>query len=329
MRLTTVFAFALLALTPAAADAAPGDIAGAADHPAVSRYPGTVIKWQAIDNHLPYRIAVGPVTGYRAISDWVDTAGRVTRTYYELSGERTHAEVYLNYEKALKDGGFEILAAGMEPGRNVGKKPGGRGWLEVYFAQNPVDAPSKANVRLLTGSATAGGSGFVAGSKARADGTIYVAVTVTQYSADVVAVLIDVVEEQAAETDLVVVNAEAMGKDIDELGRVVLDGLFFDHDKATLAAKSKPALDEIARFLGLRPELTVYVVGHTDSTGSFDYNQKLSHARAQAVVAALVDGYGVASERLEAHGVGPLVPVFANGSDAGRGKNRRVELVER
>ena len=66
-----------------------------------------------------------------------------------------------------------------------------------------------------------------------------------------------------------------MGKDIDELGRVVLDGLFFDHDKATLTAQSKPALAEIAKFLAMRPQMTFYVVGHTDGTGAFDYNRKL------------------------------------------------------
>jgi outer membrane protein OmpA-like peptidoglycan-associated protein len=326
MRLPLAAAFVLLLVPPSSAD--PGDAAGADDHPAVSRYPGSVIKWQAVDNHLPYRIATGPVTGYRAIAEWTDTAGRVTRTYYEIEAGRTHAEVHANFEKALRDDGFAILAAGVEPKRNVGKKPGGRGWLEVFVAANPI-ADSSGTVRILAGSSTSGGSAFVAGRKDRAEGPIYVAVTTTQYSEDIVAVLVDVVEEQAAETDLVTVNADAMGRDIDELGRVVLDGLFFDHDKATLTAQSKPALDEIARFLSMRPEMNFYVVGHTDGTGKFDYNRKLSEARAKAVAAALVSDYGVPAKRLEAYGVGPLVPVFTNQSDAGKAKNRRVELVQR
>ena len=78
-----------------------------------------------------------------------------------------------------------------------------------------------------------------------------------------------------------------------------------------------------------RPEASFYVVGHTDSSCSFDYNQTLSEQRAAAVVAALVEGHRIGRERLEPHGVGPLVPVFTNASDAGRGANRRVELVER
>ena len=310
------------------ARAEPGDVADSADHPAVTRYPGAVIKWHTIENYLPYRIAVGPVTGYRQITDWIDTEGRLTRIYYEVAGQKTHAEIYANYTKALEDGGLEILASGIETERNVGKNPGGRGWLEVYFAENVIQEQSGI-VHLLQGSSTSGGSAFVAGKKARAEGTIYVAATITQYSSGIATILVDVIEEKAAETDLITINAEAMGKDIDELGRVVLDGLFFDHDKATLTPESKPALDEIAKFLTMRPELSVYVVGHTDSTGSFDYNETLSRDRAGAVAAALVDRYGIAAERLEAHGVGPLVPVFTNQSDVGRGKNRRVELVQR
>jgi outer membrane protein OmpA-like peptidoglycan-associated protein len=326
MRLALIAALLVAAATPGFA--ASGDVRNSKDHPAVSRYPGSVIKLQRIENHLPYRIATGPVSGYRAIAQWTDTAGRLTRTYYELAGARTHAEVHANFEKALRDGGFAILAAGMEAARNVGKQPGGRGWLEVYFAQNPI-ADQSGIVRLLSGSATSGGSGFVAGKKDRAEGPIYVAVTTTQYSKDVVAILIDVLESKAAETGLVAVNAEAMGKDVDAHGRVVLDGLFFEHDKATLKPESKAALDQIAKFLSMRPAMTFFVVGHTDGTGAFAYNRKLSEDRARAVVDALIAGYGVPARRLEAYGVGPLVPIFTNASDAGRGKNRRVELVQK
>ncbi|WP_339752279.1 OmpA family protein [uncultured Marinobacter sp.] len=120
-----------------------------------------------------------------------------------------------------------------------------------------------------------------------------------------------------------------MGSDIDEYGRVVLDGIVFDFDKATLRPESKAALDAIAGYLNDNPEKSFYVVGHTDSKGSLAYNPKLSSDRALAVAEPLKEDYGIASDRLEPHGVGPLVPTFSNGSDAGREKNRRVELVER
>ena len=128
---------------------------------------------------------------------------------------------------------------------------------------------------------------------------------------------------------LVAVNAEAIGRDLTEKGRVVLDGIQFEFDKARLKAESKTALEAIAQYLKANPTKGFFVVGHTDGVGRFAYNQQLSADRAKAVVEALTTNYGVAAGRLEAHGVGPLVPVFSNGSDAGRDRNRRVELVER
>ena len=89
------------------------------------------------------------------------------------------------------------------------------------------------------------------------------------------------------------------------------------------------ALSAVAAYLSDHPELRFHVVGHTDAQGSFDHNTRLSQQRAASVVAALVRDHGIAADRLDAHGVGPLAPVFSNVSDAGRARNRRVELVER
>ena len=88
-------------------------------------------------------------------------------------------------------------------------------------------------------------------------------------------------------------------------------------------------LDQVVETMNLAPTNKFFIDGHTDSKGTYAYNSKLSSDRALAVAEALKKDYGIASDRLEPHGVGPLVPVFANGSDAGRDRNRRVELVER
>lgn len=324
-RLILILSVSLLASSGALAE---DDVAGSQDHPALSRYPGSVIEWYRVENHLPYKIAVGPVTGYRKIDDWIETAGRVTRIFYALKGgKRSHTEVWQNYRDAIVKAGFDIVAEGQVPERNVKKTVGGRDWLGVYFTANPWETNGAVGT-MGAGSSTVGGSGVVIGRKERAEGTLYVSVAVVQYSAEQVSTLVDVVEENAAETGLVIANAEAIGADIAEYGRVVLDGLLFDHDKATLQPASKPALDEIAKFLNSRPQATFFAVGHTDLTGSIAYNQKLSADRAAAVVAALIADYGIARERLAPHGVGPLSSVFTNASDAGRGKNRRVELVQ-
>ncbi len=321
-----VFALAALCLAPTVGFAEDAD--GCEDHGAMTRYPGSVLEWCKIENYMPYKIPVGPVTGYRAIGDWVETEGRVTRNFYSLKGgERTHNEVWKNYKDALVEAGFEIIAEGLFPERNVKGGIGGGGWQSVYYTTNPWSAGPAG--KLVSGTSTSGGTGAVFGKKARAEDTIYVLVSLEQHSSDEVAAIIDVVETKEAETGLVVANAEAMGKDIEELGRTVLDGLFFDHDKATLTPESKPALDEIAKLLETMADKTFYVVGHTDATGTHAYNMKLSADRAAAVRAALLADYGVAAERLESAGVGPLSPVFTNASEGGREKNRRVELVEK
>ncbi|MEO0617242.1 MAG: OmpA family protein [Pseudomonadota bacterium] len=305
------------------------DAEGCSDHGAVSRYPDSVLAWCQTDNFLPYRVPVGPVTGYRAIGEWIDVEGRVTRNFYSLTGgERTHAEVWKNFRDALDQAGFEIIAEGLFPERNVKGGIGGGGWLGVYYINNPWRG-SGAVGKLVSGTSTSGGTGAVFGRKERADDTIYALVSLEQHSSNEVAALITIVETKPAETGLVVADAEAMGRDIEELGRTVLYGLQFAYDEAELLPESKAALDEIGGFLNTATDARFYVVGHTDAKGTHAYNMKLSSDRAIAVRAALVKDYGIAPDRLEAAGVGPLVPVFANATDGGRAKNRRVELVAR
>lgn len=325
--MTVLGAVAALASGAMMVPAAAQDAEGCADHGALERYPGATLEWCKTDNFLPYKIPVGPVTGYRTIDDWIETEGRVTRNFYSLKGERTHSEVWKNYKDALVAAGFEIIAEGMNPARNVKGGVGEGTWLGLYYNANPFGAGAVG--KLVSGTATSGGTGAVFGKKERADDTLYVLVSLEQHSSSEVATLIAVVETKAAQTGLVTANAEAMGKDIEELGRTVLDGLFFEHDKATLKPESAPALAEIARLLGAMDGKSFYVVGHTDATGAFAYNRKLSADRAQAVRDALLRDHAIAADRLEAHGVGPLVPVFSNASDGGRAKNRRVELVEK
>jgi outer membrane protein OmpA-like peptidoglycan-associated protein len=304
------------------------DIEGVVEHPMVERYPGQVIAWQHIENYQPYKVATGPVTGYRAIADWIETEGRVTRTFYKLEGEdRSYSEVYKNYLDALNSEGFDILGTGFSADRR-GAAIGSRQWMEVTFRANPATKPGAVGT-MFSGTSSSGGAGAIVATKERAAGVVFVVVYVEQHSKNYVGALIDIVEVEAAETGLVVVDAEAMGSDIDEYGRVVLDGIVFEFDKATLKAESKAALDAIADYLEANPDKRFYVVGHTDSTGTFAYNRKLSSDRAQSVTEALTQEYGVSTDRLEPYGVGPLSPVFSNESDAGQDKNRRVELVEK
>jgi outer membrane protein OmpA-like peptidoglycan-associated protein len=323
-KITLLFFGALLLSLPLTAQK---DVPGAADHPLISRYPGSVIAWYDVQAFSRYKIATGPVTGYRKIDEWLPVEGKVTRIYYELTGDNTVTEVYLNYLKAVKQNQFEILAEGMFGNRNREKTVGGRGWLEVYFAENPL--PSGQDIRLLSGSATVGGSCFVAGKLERGGATTYVAITGTQYSSDKVLFLIDIIEVKAAIDDLIIVDPDAMRTQLEQTGKVALYGIYFDTGKWDIRPESQETLNAVAALLRKNPQMKLYIVGHTDDTGDLTMNLNLSRNRAQAVVDVLTGQFGIAKERLSSFGAGPHAPASTNRSAEGRQLNRRVELVER
>ncbi|HNU01024.1 MAG TPA: OmpA family protein [Acidobacteriota bacterium] len=136
-----------------------------------------------------------------------------------------------------------------------------------------------------------------------------------------------IVEKQTMVQE-VVASAELFKAGLNTTGHVEVPGIFFDTGKSVLKPESDAAVGEIAKLLQADPALKVYVVGHTDSVAALDLNMKLSQARAEAVVQALVTKHGIAAARLVGRGVGPLCPVASNDTEEGRAKNRRVELVK-
>ena len=109
------------------------------------------------------------------------------------------------------------------------------------------------------------------------------------------------------------------------LQELTLRNVTFANNSAKLTAQAEGVLAPIAKVLKGRPDIkTVSVVGHTDSSGSESYNQKLSEARAQAV-ADYLSNAGV-SANVTAKGMGESSPVASNATAEGRAQNRRVEL---
>ena len=106
---------------------------------------------------------------------------------------------------------------------------------------------------------------------------------------------------------------------------VVLNNIFFETDSHQLLPASKAELNKVYNFLLLNPTIEVEISGHTDDTGSTEYNQKLSEQRAQAVVGFLVEK-GIGVGKLKPVGYGDLVPVEDNTTEEGRSLNRRTEL---
>jgi len=136
-----------------------------------------------------------------------------------------------------------------------------------------------------------------------------------------------VVEREVLKQD-VTMDAASMASNIADTGSVAIYGINFDTASSVIKPESEPAIDEIAKLLTNNPTLKVYIVGHTDMVGDSASNVRLSQARAQSVITALVSKHGIAAARLIAFGNGPYAPVGSNKTDDGRAKNRRVELVE-
>jgi outer membrane protein OmpA-like peptidoglycan-associated protein len=319
-----LFILILLAAIPAFAQK---DFEGSSDHPLITRYPGAYIGWYDQQAFETYKIALGPVTGYRHIDDWMEVEGKLTRIYYVVKGSNTITEIFRNYMSAIEKAGFETLVKGIESGSNVGKDIGGNSWMRTAYAANPL--PSNGLIKLLDGSATSEGSCYLAAKLSRPEGDVYLALGGHTYSSEEKVFQLDIIETIPMEDDLIKADADFMAKSLDEKGYVTLYGLLFDFDKAELKPESDETLSEMAKLLKNRLDLNAFIVGHTDMKGQLNYNMTLSLNRSKAVVDALVDRYGIDRSRLEAHGVGPLVPVSTNKTDNGRSKNRRVELVAR
>ena len=139
---------------------------------------------------------------------------------------------------------------------------------------------------------------------------------------------IHLIEKQSMNQD-VVADANSLMNSIKESGKVAVYGIYFDTGKSTLKPESKPTLEEINKLLKANPDLKLYVVGHTDNTGSYDSNIKLSMDRAASVVNVLVSQYSINISRLMACGDGPTSPVATNDTEEGKALNRRVELVKK
>jgi len=103
------------------------------------------------------------------------------------------------------------------------------------------------------------------------------------------------------------------------------DGVTFDVDSSTLKPQFRSTLDQIAQSLKQYPNSLIDVYGHTDSTGSDQYNQALSERRASTVANYLVV-QGVSAARVRSQGFGETMPVASNDTEAGRARNRRVEI---
>ncbi|HAR35331.1 MAG TPA: hypothetical protein DCR87_00205, partial [Acidobacteria bacterium] len=131
-------------------------------------------------------------------------------------------------------------------------------------------------------------------------------------------------DKQAEEMrrDLQGAKVERIGEGI----KITFDsGLLFDVDKYDLRQESRENLTKLATILNKYPDTNIIIEGHTDSTGSREYNLTLSERRARAVAAYLAQ-QNVQSSRFTVLGYGPDQPIASNETPEGRQQNRRVDL---
>jgi len=111
----------------------------------------------------------------------------------------------------------------------------------------------------------------------------------------------------------------------DEITLVMPGNITFPTGKSAIQESFLEVLRSVSLVLKEFDETAIQITGHTDSTGSFSFNQALSEQRASSVKFA-IQNYGVAPGRIHALGQGPRQPVANNETEAGRQANRRVEL---
>lgn len=307
------------------------DLEGSKDHPLINRYPGSFIDYYETVKFLEYDLATGPITGYRYIEQREIIPGQLTRITYLLKepvDKVSITEVYRDYLEAMQKAGLSILAKGLFPERNVKGTVGGGSWIGIALKPQPFSQGGAPNY-LFAGTSTAGGTFSLVGRLDRPEGTSYAAIYGERHSAELVVVHLDIIETKAAETGHIAVNADYLKSEIEDRGSVVIYGIQFDFDSSTLKPSSAETLSEIARYLKENPDISLFVVGHTDMKGSLEYNLNLSKSRSRSVVDALVRDYGIEKDRLIPDGVAFLAPKATNDTDEGRAINRRTELVRR
>ncbi len=286
------------------------DTDGSADHPLVSRYPGSTISKYSVSNFDEFKVPVGRANGDASKTQTVE--GKITRIVYDTPAPRSVLEIYKNFESALTRAGFKPLFSCVNN--------------EGCGSSGPTQLASVGAEDWSWGA----GHRFLAAKLERSGGTAYVTVHVGQWSdlSRGTQTVLFVAETKAMETGMVTVDAKALGDDIAAQGHSAVYGILFDTGKAEIKPESDAALKEIGKLLQEQASLKLLVVGHTDNVGGLAANMDLSRRRADAVVKALTGQYDVAAARLSAQGAGPLAPVGSNRNEEGRAKNRRVELVE-
>lgn len=253
--------------------------------------------------------------------------GVLRRLWFEAPEGRSPLEIIRNYENALANMDGEILFITRDPQaieideerfRDIfGENRNNRGLATNVMTQNSFP-------ELMTE--------YLVGRLTTAEADVYVMIGVGRghWAANQDnRTYFEIVTMETEPMDLGMITMDLLREGLRIQGRAAVYNIFFATGSSEITPESAEALAVIAAFLQEHPDNRYLVVGHTDNVGSYAMNLDLSEARANAVVAALVNEYGVPQEQLTAVGVGFAAPVMSNTTEEGRARNRRVEIVEK
>jgi OmpA-OmpF porin, OOP family len=290
---------------------AQNDVAGSKDHPLVSRFNGSWIRFYEYNKFNQYKLRVSAIKkGRETAAQYQQLEGTVYRFVYQSPKTISAFEVYNSFKNALLKNGFDLMFT-CETGEC------GDGFGSSYPNDNAPHIKSYTQDQR-----------YFSARRSENDSTdIYVSLFAV-FTQDGPVARLDVIEIKKMEEGQVTVTSAKIKSDFENNGSAVINYIYFDRGNASLKPTSTPALAEVAKFLKETPSLKIFVVGHTDNDGGFEFNLNLSLQRAESIVNELATKYSISVDRLKAKGVSYLCPIASNETEAGRAKNRRVELVK-
>lgn len=296
------------------------DIDGSKDYPLVSRYKGAIIEFYKEFNYDSYNIPVCKVAQFsdNHFPKTIGVDGKIIRIQYSTKPDITPILIFKNYEDAFNKAGFSILFEGKND-EELGNNPHEFCWY--FYGEDGLNLERYGMAYNPAGTKHA----YIVAETKNDNKNIYIVIYISNFS-NATIITQDIIEEEAPEIGLV--TAKNIDNGIVSVGHAVLSGVYFETGQSNIKSESNEALKNIAEYLNNHSDKKYIIVGHTDNTGDFDANIKLSEERAASVKNELVNSYQVKSEQLITYGDGSTAPVATNSTEEGKAQNRRVEIVE-
>ncbi len=289
----------------------------------ISGYEGSTLIGKYTSNYVQYHVAEGPLTreGFQKRST---PEGALECFLYRGPSGRTALEIFRNYEQQLKKSGLSILFSCTDNSCLQGTYSSF--FISLYGStHNNVEKRNTFPAKEITNIYR--GQHYVSALWKGTETNKYVTIGIATVD-DVIYTYIDILTQKNMDTDMVKITANYIRDEISKQGKVVIYETLFETGKSTLMPTAAAVINEMLSYIRANPTKNFYVVGHTDDTGDFEANMTLSMQRAQRLTDELIKK-GATARQLTPKGVGPLAPVGTNQTEAGKQRNRRVELVER